>query len=114
MTKHNTTITPSQEPLLFDPLDSLESHVVAIESLQLTSPRQFVNLKATIPSVNHTILLQKLKAVGISGNLLSWMGSYLSNRNQFVQVNEVKSHTSLIKFGVPQGSILGPKLFSLL
>ena len=64
-------------------------------------------------SVNHTILLQKLKAVGISGNLLSWMGSYLLNRNQFVQVNEVKSDTSSIKFGVPQGSILGPTLFSL-
>ena len=57
--------------------------------------------------------LQKLKAVGISGNLLSWMGSYLINRNQFVQVNEEKSNTSSIKFGVPQGSILGPKLFSL-
>ena len=62
--------------------------------------------------MNHTILLQKLKAVGISGNLLSWMGSYLLNRNQFVQVNEVKSDISSIKFGVPQGSIFGPKLFS--
>ena len=41
------------------------------------------------------------------------MGSYLLNCNQFVQVNEEKSNTSSIKFGVPQGSILGPKLFSL-
>ena len=49
-----------------------------------------------------------------TGNLLSWMRSYhLSNRNQFVQVKEVKSGTSFIKFGVPQGSFLGPKLFSL-
>ena len=73
----------------------------------------FIDFRKAFDSVNHTILLQKLKAVGISGNLLSWMGSYLSNRNQFVQVNEVKSDTSSIKFGVPQGSILGPKLFSL-
>ena len=73
----------------------------------------FIDFRKAFDSVNHFILLQKLKAVGISGNLLSWMKSYLSNRNQFVQVNEVKSDTSFIKFGVPQGSILGPKLFSL-
>ena len=72
-----------------------------------------IDFRKAFDSVNHTILLQKLKAVGISGNLLSWMGSYLLNRNQFVQVNEVKSDISSIKFGVPQGSILGPKLFSL-
>lgn len=66
----------------------------------------FTDFRKALNSVNHTILLQKLKAAGISGNLLSWMKSYLSNRNQFVQVNEVKSDTSFIKFGVPQGSIL--------
>lgn len=37
----------------------------------------------------------------------------MSNRNQFVQIHGEKSDTSSIKFGVPQGSILGPKLFSL-
>lgn len=73
----------------------------------------FIDFRKAFDSINHTILLQKLKAVGISGNLLSWIGSYLLNRNQFVQVNEEKSNTSSIKFGVPQGSILGPKLFSL-
>lgn len=73
----------------------------------------FIDFRKAFDSVNHTILLQKLKAFGISGNLLSWMKRYLSNRNQFVQVNDVKSDTSFIKFGVPQGSILGPKLFSL-
>ena len=73
----------------------------------------FIDFSKAFDSVNHNILLQKLKAVGISGNLLSCMRSYPSNRNQFVQVNEVKSDSSFIKFGVPQGSILGPKLFSL-
>ena len=73
----------------------------------------FIDFGKAFDSVNHTTLLRKLKAVGISGNLLYWMRSYLSNRNQFVQINEVKSDTSFIKFGVPQGSILGPKLFSL-
>ena len=55
--------------------------------------------------------LRKLEAYGIRGNALKLFESYLKDRYQFVQLDNVKSSISLIEFGVPQGSILGPLLF---
>ena len=60
-----------------------------------------------------TILLEKLKAIGLSGDLLSWLDDYMSARKQFVQLSEYQSEPKTIAYGVPQGSILGPKLFSI-
>ena len=63
-----------------------------------------------------TILLEKLKAIGVSGDLLSWLDDYMSARKQFVQfvqLSEYQSEPKTITYGVPQGSILGPKLFSI-
>lgn len=50
--KNNTTVSLSQEPLPFKPLDSLETHMVTIESLKMTSPQQLVNLKATVKGLS--------------------------------------------------------------
>ena len=58
-------------------------------------------------------LLCKLEAVGISGSLLSWFSSYLSNRRQRVTLAGAYSDWKYIKAGVPQGSILDPLLFLL-
>ena len=41
------------------------------------------------------------------------MSSYLSNRHQFVELNRVQSPTLQVEYGVPQGSLLGPRLFSI-
>ena len=57
--------------------------------------------------------MEKLKTIGISGNLHSWLADYISMRKQFVQISGYKSETKTVRFGVAKGSVLGPKLFSI-
>ena len=71
----------------------------------------FVDLQKAFDTVDHEILLQKLKHYGIRNTALSWFKTYLSGRFQFVSVSDVKSCLKAIKHGVPQGSVLGPLLF---
>ena len=73
----------------------------------------FLDLKRAFDTVNHNILISKLANYNFSQNTLAWFTSYLSNRNQCVMINNTKSSFSQIKTGVPQGSVLGPILFSL-
>ena len=71
----------------------------------------FVDLKKAFDTVNHNILLDKLNFYGIRGTPLAWLASYLSNRQQYVQIHDQTSPYKKINCGVPQGSVLGPLLF---
>jgi hypothetical protein len=68
----------------------------------------------TFDTIDHSILLSRLyNCFGISDTVLSWFTFYLSNRSQSVLVNGVQSPSVELVFGVPQGSVLGPVLFTL-
>ena len=71
-----------------------------------------LDLTAAFDVVDHDILLKKLEAYQFSEDSVSWFASYLSDRVQLVQVESKVSNPEILgKFGVPQGSILGPLIF---
>jgi len=71
----------------------------------------FLDLSKAFDRVHHDILIHKLKASGIRGLPLKWLKSYLTGRDQFVEIGNSRSTKLPMNQGVPQGSILGPILF---
>uniref|UniRef100_A0A3B3TA27 Reverse transcriptase domain-containing protein n=1 Tax=Paramormyrops kingsleyae TaxID=1676925 RepID=A0A3B3TA27_9TELE len=73
-----------------------------------------LDLTAAFDTVDHNILLDRLEGVvGITGTALSWFRSYLTDRYQYAHVNNESSKATKVTYGVPQGSVLGPLLFTL-
>lgn len=71
----------------------------------------FIDLQKAFDSLDHKLLLNKLAHYGIRGVALEWFSSYLSQRKQYVSYENSLSDMELVKWGIPQGSILGPLLF---
>ena len=73
----------------------------------------FIDLRKAFDTINHQILLTKLSSFNFSQSTLNWIESYISSRSQCVRIQNMKSTLRNNNLGVPQGSVLGPLLFSL-
>ena len=73
----------------------------------------YIDLTKAFDTVGHGILLHKLQEYGVEGRELEWFTSYLFNRNQVVCIDNAISTKQQLLSGVPQGSILGPLLFTI-
>ena len=68
----------------------------------------YLDFAKAYDKVDHSVLLHKIRALGIEGKLGSWIGSFLLDRTQEVKVEGSKSRKEKVISGVPQGSVLGP------
>ena len=72
------------------------------------------DLSSAFDTVHHELLLKRLiDVIGVRGNVSKWVQSYLSGRTTRMCIDGVLSDPSEIEFGLPQGSIVGPSMFSM-
>ena len=101
--EHNTTTALVQ---MYD------GWVQAVEAEQLAGACM-LDMSAAFDLVDHELLIQKLAIYGFDDNFLGWIRSYLSDRSQCVIIEGSLSKLLPVDTGVPQGSILGPLLYTI-
>ena len=99
----------STETALLHALD----HIYSAADRGMPTALVSLDLSAAFDTIDHSILISRLlSSFGIAGPALAWLSSYLFNRSQVVKIGNSSSTTSLLSTGVPQGSVLGPVLFT--
>ena len=102
--KHHSTETVLLS-VTDDPLKAMDEKKISISV--------FMDMSKVFHSINHDMLLFKLRSLGVSPSALEWFKSYLKGRYQYVRIGDVVSQSLRVGYGVPQGSILGPALFTV-
>ena len=94
-------------------ISTLVDYVINSLENNKTPSSIFLDTSKAFDTIDHKILLNKLYMYGIRGITHNWFKNYLSERHQYVSINNCSSSLQKIKCGVPQDSILGPILFLL-
>ena len=117
----NSSNTSNQYQSAYRKFHSTETALLKIHSDILASmdagkvtALTLLDLSAAFDTIDHTILLRRLDDwFGVTGKALNWFKSYLTGRCQRIKIGDCLSSKADLKFGVPQGSVLGPLLFTL-